>query len=259
MDRARDARAAGAGVGPARGRATTAPALGGGALRGVRWGAGAALATLAVIAGSACKALSPDFDAVIAIDVSLFDSVIDVGDTAHPRGVALNGRGDSTAATLVWSALDTTIQVIDSLAGTAVGVFPGSGRLVARVGALRSNPAVVTILAPLDSIVAVGRTVDTVIVSTPDSLSDSLQVEAFSGGISSALRRIALSIDFPAGGTGLTLVPGDTVVTGTNGIAVFRVKLTGVRPDSAVVNASATAHGTPVAGSPVRFVVEFLP
>ena len=194
--------------------------------------------------------------------MSLPDSVIDVGDTTHPRGVALNGRGDSTAATLVWSALDSTITVVDSLAGTAVGASPGPGRLVARVGALRSNPAVVTVLAPLDSIVAVGPTVDTVIVSTPDSLSDTLKIEAFSGGgasAPSAQRHIALTLHFPPGGTGVTLVPGDTIVTGVNGIAFFFVRLTGVRPDSAVVSASATAHGTPVAGSPVRFVVEFLP
>lgn len=191
--------------------------------------------------------------------MSLPDSVIDVGDTTHAHGVALNGRGDSAAATLVWTALDSTILVVDSLAGTAVGVSPGPGRLVARVGALRSNPAVVTILAPLDSIAAVGRTLDTVIVSGPDSLSDSLQVEAFGAGTASPQRRIALSLDFPPGGSGVTLVPGDTVVTGTTGIAVFQVKLTGVRPDSAVVSASATSHGTPVAGSPIRFVVEFLP
>lgn len=207
---------------------------------------------------AACKALSPDFDAVIAIEVTIPDSVIGVGDTTHPTGLALNGRGDSTAATLVWSALDTTLTV-DSLTGAAVGVSPGPGRLIARVGGLRSNPAVITVLAPLDSIVAASPTLDTVIVSTPDSLSDSLEVKAFSGGGVAAQRRIALSLDFPPGGTGVTLVPGDTIVTRSDGVAFFRVRLTGVRPDSAVVSASATSHGTPVAGSPIRFVVDFVP
>ena len=158
----------------------------------------------------------------------------------------------------MWTALDTTIRVVDSLSGAAVGVSPGPGRLVARVGALSSNPAVVNVLGTLDSIVAFGPTVDTVTVSKPDSLSDSLTIEAFSGGIASAHRRIALSIDFPPGGTGITLVPGDTIVTGPLGTKSFQVQLTGVRPDSAVITASATYHGAAVPGSP-HFVVVFQP
>ncbi len=185
--------------------------------------------------------------------------MVDVGDTLHPRAMALNGRGDSTGTTIVWSALDTTLRVVDSLSGATVGVLAGTGRLVARAGALHSNPALVTIVAALDSIAAVGPTLDTVTVSTPDSLSATLQVEAFSGGTASANRRIALSLDFPPGGSGVTLVPGDTIVTRATGIAVFQVRLTGVRPDSAVVSASATSHGAPVTGSPTRFVVVFLP
>lgn len=192
--------------------------------------------------------------------MSLPDSgVVDVGDTLHPGAVALNGRGDSTGTTIVWSALDTTLQVVDSLSGATVGVLAGTGRLVARAGALRSNPALVTIIGALDSIAAAGPILDTVFVSTPDSLSDSLKVAAFSGGTASAKRRIALSLDFPPGGSGVTLVPGDTIVTGASGIALFQVRLTGVRPDSAVVSASATSHGAPVIGSPTRFVVVFVP
>ena len=185
------------------------------------------------------------------------DSVIDIGDTTHPKGAAINGRGDSTPATLVWTALDTTIRVVDSLSGAAVGVFPGPGRLVARVGALSSNPAVVNVLGTFDSIAVAGP--DSVTVSQPDTVSDSLKVEAISGGTPSPHRKIALSIDFPSGGAGVTLLPGDTIVTGPLGTAWFRVQFTGVRPESVFVSASATYHGTPVAGSPIRFVVEFLP
>ena len=187
--------------------------------------------------------------------------MIDIGDTTHPKGVAINGRGDSTPATFVWAALDTTIRVVDSLSGAAVGVATGTGRLVARVGTLTSNPVVVNILGPLDSIKAVGSTLDTVVVSTsPDSLSDSLVVQAFSGATGSTHRKIALTIDFPPGGTGVTLVKSDTVVTvPPAGTAAFFVRLTGVRPDSAVVSATATYRGVPVIGSPTRFVVVFVP
>lgn len=190
--------------------------------------------------------------------MSLKDSVIEFGDTTYPRGVAINGRGDSTPATLVWTALDTTIQVVDSLSGATTGRTPGSGRLVARVGALHSNPVVVTVLDTLDSIAAVPPTVDTVTVSKPDSVSRMLTVEAFRGGNGTALRRIALSVDFPPGGTGITLVPGDTIVTGPQGTASFQVRLTGVRPDSATITASATYRGAAVPGSP-HYVVVFLP
>lgn len=192
--------------------------------------------------------------------MSLPDSgIITLQDTLFPHAKAIDGRGDSTSTTIVWSSLDTTLQVVDSLTGATIGVAPGTGRIVARAGTLRSNPATVTILAPLDSIIAVGRTVDTVVVSKPDSVSDTLKVEAFAGGGPASGRRIPLSLDFPPGGTGITLVPNDTIVTAPTGTAFFIVKLTGIRPDSAVVSASAMNHGTPVAGSPIHFVVVFQP
>jgi hypothetical protein len=172
----------------------------------------------------------------------------------------LNGRGDSTAATFVWSALDTTLQVVDSATGATVGHAVGSGRLLVRAGSLRSAPVTIAVLGRLDSIAAAGRTRDTVTVSTPDSLSDSLQVHAFGPAGSTSGAKIALSVAFPPGAAGLTLVPGDTLRTSATGFAVFQVRLAGARPDSAVVTASARhADGTPVAGSPVTFVVEFLP
>ena len=184
-----------------------------------------------------------------------------MGDTLRPRARAINGRGDSTAATFVWSTLDTTLQIVDSLTGVTLGRFVGPGRLVARAGGLRSNTVSITVRPPIDSIAATGPTRDTVRVSAPDSLSDSLRIQAFGPTGSTASVKIALSVAaFPPGPAGLTLVPGDTVRTNGAGIAVFQVRLTGTRPDSAVVSASARhAGGTPVAGSPVTFVVEFLP
>jgi hypothetical protein len=187
---------------------------------------------------------------------------VEAGDTLHPSARALNGRGDSVAATFAWSALDTTIEVVDSSTGATIGLIAGkTGRLLARVGTLRANPATVTVLAPLDSITATGAVRDTVIVSAPDSLSDSLQIHAFSTVTGSATgRHIDLSIDFPPGAAGLTLVPGSTISTTSSGVAVFQVRLTGTRPDSAVVTATARhADGSAVPGSPLTFVVEFLP
>ena len=161
----------------------------------------------------------------------------------------------------MWNALDTTLQVVDSVTGVTLCRFLGSGLLVARAGALRSNAVTITVRSPIDSIKPTGPTRDTVVVSTPDSLSNSLRIQAFGPAGSTASVKIALSLAaFPPGPAVLTLVPGDTVRTNGTGIAQFQVRLTGTRPDSAVVTASARhADGTPVAGSPVTFVVEFLP
>lgn len=183
-----------------------------------------------------------------------------MGDTLHPRARALNGRGDSVAADITWSALDTTLQVVNPLTGATLGRFTGTGRLLARSGTLGSSPVVITVRAGLDSVRADGPTRSTVIVSTPDSLSDSLLIHAFSQSGSTASVKVALSIAFPPGAPGLTLVPGDTVQTDQSGIATFQVRLTGVQPDSAVVTATVRrSSGTLVAGSPITFVVEFRP
>ncbi|MGH7613057.1 MAG: hypothetical protein ACREMW_03305 [Gemmatimonadales bacterium] len=256
MDRARHGRPAG----PRRAARGVPVPVGGGALRQVaRAALGAASAACAI---AACQSLSPDFDAVIAIEVVVRDSGrIEVGDTLRPTARALNGRGESTAAVFVWSALDTILQVVDSNAGTTVGRNAGTGRLQARVGNLRSNPITITILAPLDSIRPVGPGRDTITVSGPDSLSDSLTVLAFGPTGSTAGRRIAVSVTFPLPASNLTLVPRDTVPTNGSGVAVFQLRLTGgPLPDSAVVAATARrADGTLVPGSPVTFVVEFRP
>jgi hypothetical protein len=183
---------------------------------------------------------------------------VEVLDTLRPHARALNGRGDSTAAQIVWSALDTTLQVADSLAGVFVGRAPGSGRIQARAGSLVSNPVTITVVAALDSIRVTGA--DTVVVT--DSLSDSLQIQAYATpGGSTAGRTIILTITFPPGAPGLTLVPDDTVRTSSSGLAVFQVRASGItRPDTVVVSASAQhANGSPVPGSPLTFVVEFVP
>ena len=208
-------------------------------------------------------------NAIVALDVSLPDSGrVEVGDdTLVPRARALDGHGDSVAATIVWARLDTTIQVLDSFTGATVGLIGGqTGRLQARVGNLRSNPLTLTVQAPLDSITAAGPLRSTVTVSTPDSLSDSLQVQAYATPGSNALnltnRRIVFTATvYPGGTTTDTLVPRDTIRTTSGGLAVVQVRYTGgARPDSIVITATARHHdGSIVPGSPITFVVGFLP
>jgi len=191
---------------------------------------------------------------------------VEVGDTLRPSARALNGRGDSVAAQIYWSSLDTAIvPVVDSGTGATFAKAAGTGRLQARTGALRSNPQTIVVLVRLDSASAAGPIRDTITVSAPDSLSDSLAVKAWTGGATGAGaggRTVAYAATiYPPGATIVTFVPKANVQTDAGGIAVARLRLeTGPLPDSVVVTATLRRpNGTDVPGSPVRFVVEFQP
>lgn len=220
-----------------------------------------ALLTLAAV--FACK-INTDLDQPVAIDIVLPDSGrVEVTDTFRPRARALNGIGDSVQAELSWASLDTAVlAVLDSTTGVSISKTIGSARLQARTGNLFSNPQTVTVLARLDSIRVLGAARATVFAA--DSLSDSLQVQAFAlGGAIPASRRVVFTkTTFPASDSMVTLVPKDTVFTNpSTGVAVVQVRLgTGPVPDSVVVTATMQhVNRTPVQGSPLTFVVEFRP
>jgi hypothetical protein len=198
---------------------------------------------------------------VVAIEVILPDSGrVEVTDIVRPTARALNGVGDSVAAQVYWSSLDTIIAVLDSTTGVSLAQAVGSGRLQARVGALRSEPQAVVILTKLDSLVVNGPTRDT--VSLVDSLSASLQVQAFAAPVAPANRRVVYAATtFPASGPVVTFVPNDSVLTSSTGVASTRLRLlAGAIPDSVVVTATMRRpDGTAIPGSPVTFVVEFGP
>lgn len=188
---------------------------------------------------------------------------LEIGDTLHPYARALNGHGDSVAAQVYWTSLDTAIvTVVDSGTGVTFGKAVGTGRLQARFAALRSNPENVFVFARLDSASTAGPIRDTVTVSAPDSLSDSLAVKAWAGTSGAPGRPVAYTLAiYPAGATTVTFVPKATVQTDAGGIAAVRLRLTqGPVPDSVVVSAAVRRpHGTDVPGSPRLFVVEFRP
>ena len=188
---------------------------------------------------------------------------LEIGDTLRPHARALNGHGDSVAAQVYWTSLDTAIvTVVDSGTGVTFGKAIGTGRLQARFGALRSNPENVFVFARLDSASAAGPSRDTVTVSTPDSVSDSLLVKAWAGTSGAPGRPVAYTFAiYPAGATTVTFVPKAIVLTDANGITAVRLRLTqGPVPDSVVVSAAVRRpNGTDVPGSPRLFVVEFRP
>jgi len=212
----------------------------------------------------ACSKITAS-DQVVALDILLPDSGhIELGDTLRPLGRALNSRGDSIAAQIFWASLDTgTIVVLDSTTGVTVGRVVGNGRVQARVGPLRSNPQTVVVAARLDSVRAAGLVRDTVTVSTPDSLSDTLFVRVFAVDSEPPAGRQVVygATTYPASGPTVRFVRGGTVTTDGTGLAFEQLRLSpGTLPDSVVVTATVKRFtGTNVPGSPVTFVVEFRP
>jgi len=225
----------------------------------------------------ACGSLEPDFDRVVAIDVAVPDSLEQL-DTLRPRARALDGRGDSVAATILWATFDTALlAVVNETTGVMVGRKPSAtpARIQARVGTLPSNPISIRMLAAADSVVAAGATADTVTVSPTDSLSDSLKVQVadtVSGSLAGLIGRpIVWTISYATSPTSVTLVTDDTahalvavdtVKTAASGIAAVRVRLLdgAPLPDSVEVTAAARrAVGTTIPGSPATFVVRFVP
>ncbi len=211
----------------------------------------------------ACK-INTDLNQPVAIEIVLPDSGrVEVTDTFRPRALALNGVGDSVQAEFSWASLDTALlAVLDSTTGVSISKTIGSARLEARTGNLFSNPQTVSVIPKLDSIGVLGAARHTVFA--PDSLSDSLRVQAYAlGGAIPANRRVVFTkTTFPASDSLVTLPSKDTVYTNpSTGVAAVRVRLhNGPVPDSVVVTATMQhVNRTPVQGSPLTFVVEFRP
>lgn len=222
----------------------------------------------------ACK-VTTDLNQVVAVEVVLPDSGrIELTDTLLATGRALNGLGDSVGGQQIyWASLDTAIiAVLDSASGVTITKSVGVGRLQARVGDLRSNPQNVTVLARLDSMLALSAVRDTIDLAPDstgkvDSLSAPLQIAAFAtGGVPSGRRVVYRATTFAAGDTVVTFVPNDSVLTtATSTSAVGSTQLllrlhAGPVPDSVLVTATMRRlDGTQIPGSPVTFVVAISP
>ncbi|PYO70129.1 MAG: hypothetical protein DMD69_00625 [Gemmatimonadetes bacterium] len=231
-------------------------------------------------AAVACGRLGPDLDRVVAISVADVPDSLEELDTLRPIGVALDGRGDPVPATILWATFDTALlTVVNDTTGVMVARAGSAtpARIQASVGDLTSNPIAIRMLAAADTLFAAGPARDSVsLAAKPDSLSDSLKVRlqdtTATGPVDLSGRPVAFALTVypgPGGGANVALVTSDTArapvasdtVTTTTGIAVVKLRLlAGPLPDSAVVTAAARrAIGTAVPGSPITFVVRFLP
>ena len=216
----------------------------------------------AVVAVVACK-VSTNLDQVIALDITVpYGGQVEFKDTIVPGARALNGHGDSVQADFKWVSLSTNLVVLDSATGATLGDATGTGTLQAQVGPLRSNPVTVTVIPRVDSAQAIPPDRDTVIVSQPDSLSDTLSVQLFASPSAAVNRKVVFTATtYPASGPTVTFVPRDTVSSNSSGVALVQLKfLGGTVPDSVIVTASVRRpDGTPIPGPNASFVVEFRP
>jgi len=239
-----------------------------------------------LVTALSCGKFGPgDLSRTIALEVIAPDSLEEY-DSITPHARLLDGRGDSVAATIVWSLPDSADTVALTLLDTTTGRITVNhagltGRLLASAGTFVSNPVSIRTLAAADTLFPTGPTHDTTRiagVTALDSLSGPLLLEladtvtAGTGGnpiVPLAGRPIVYTLAHPPTAGPVTLVTTDTArtlaatatgVTSAAGIAFVKVRmlLPDTVPDSVVVIASARrAVGTTVPGTPATFVVRF--
>ncbi len=100
-----------------------------------------------------CTLLTADFDRIVALQIDPEDRTVVVGDTIHLAAQAVNAAGEFIAdAAIFWAIIDADSGQIgfslDTATGIVSGVQPGSGRVQARVEEIRSNPILITVVAP---------------------------------------------------------------------------------------------------------------
>jgi hypothetical protein len=231
-----------------------------------------------IVAGAGCQGYSTDFSTPVAIAIVTTQRPplkVEEFDTLRVRVRVLDRAGDSVAGRSVrLVSLNPDTLAIDSADLGLVGVRPGTGRVVAISGNLQSAPLSITVVRAPDSLAAIDSTVDTVrttdTVSAPltarllDLRTDTTQALGIAWG--DTIHFAIVSPVFASLAAATATLGNDSltaaVVTSTlapAGTASVVVRRNGSpQPDSVVVQASANrAVGTPVRGSPVRFVVHF--
>ncbi len=234
------------------------------------------VAAIGVLLG--CGTIGGDLDRVIAIQLTGdLSQSIEEGGTLQLSATALDATGNPVDdAQIFWNilAVDSTQTLgitLDSVTGLVTGLSPSTARIQARIDNLRSGPLNVTVTGAADSIAHASDSVITFAVGQTQS--PPLQVRVLdlttnpgeTLGLSGKTVRFILA-DGPSTTASITL--SDTVVVGdgsslevaslSTGVAQALISLAEApqSPDTILVDATVmTAANSPVAGSPVRFLV----
>ncbi len=242
-------------------------------LRSVRR-AGVSLGALLLVTLASCSDLSSNNDEPITLEIRTPAGLpgssppVEIGDTFVLSARALNQKGDSVPATIVWRTPDTAFLFVDSLTGRISGKQPlANARVQARTGSLISDLVTFTVLVGPDSLLIVPP--DSFRVLTTDTASVPLIAQldtlAPDGPVAGHQMVFTLTTIFGQPGDTASLSGGvmtRTVLTGSTGqptVSVYvRTIPSAARPDSVLVDVSAfRPSGAAIPGSGQTFIVRF--
>ncbi len=241
-----------------------------------------------------CSEFGTDADAAVAIEIDPIElPAIVVGDSlrdAAGQVVSLSARAFNSSNDVISSApirfyvLDTGVVALDSITGRVFGRRPGQATVIASIGGLQSERITIRVTLRPDTLFGL----DSLRRSMPFSLrgaTNSGDLRVFLGHDSLTAAGADTSVAVPnylvrfriAAPTGDSASVSDTTrvvlaneadrpsvadTTDARGIAARRLRLSAavnIVPDSVVVEATAVLpDNSPVAGSPVRFVVRIV-
>jgi hypothetical protein len=252
----------------------------------------AAVVVAAAVVG-ACSGASTAPDGIVALsfDTLPYPSIVagdtmrdSLGNAAPLSAVAYNAAGAVIANPAVrYFVLDTGVDI--SAKGYLVATTRTSGtvRVIAAASALQSLPRTVTVTRAPSAFAASGATVDTVKYVLPDAaanVSPTMTVKLTRDSSGTAVAVPGFLVTWALIFRGQTVAKSDTTLasiwddassrhsslvdtTGADGTAsrVLRVRANNLpaTADSFVVYASTRYRGAAVAGSPVKFVIQFRP
>lgn len=226
---------------------------------------------LALAFAGCTEASAPDDVVALVVLVPASGLVtVEEQDTVVVPAWAQTRDGDSVMPGITWHEFSPRgVIALDSLTGEIVGLIGGdTTRVQVRFMTLRSDPIPVRVPAAADTVRPAGAESDT--VAAGETMSQLLEVELLDlttqPGTEVPLegRLVRVAIVAPANpGVAFVNAPDSlafTDTTATSGRAGFQLarREGATAADSVMVDVSATrAVGTPVPGSPVRFVVHF--
>ncbi|MBI2407700.1 MAG: hypothetical protein HYV19_05315 [Gemmatimonadetes bacterium] len=253
-----------------------------------RWVAAAVVAAACV---GACSEVgtAPDGIVALAFDTLPYPSLVandtmrdSTGMAAPLHAVAYNADGDVIADPPVrYIVLDTGVDVSSQGYLVATTRTSGTVRVVAVAAALQSLQKTVTVTQVPSKLAASGAVVDTVRYALPDvasNVSAAMAVKLTRDSSDAVVGVPGFLVSWQLTFRGQTIAMSDTKyaslwddsqkasvvdTTANDGLASRKLRIRAdslpSTADSFVVSASAKYRGTPVAGSPVKFVIHFRP
>jgi len=252
---------------------------------------GAACIAAAVVGACSGASTAPDGIVALSFDTLPYPSIVagdtmrdSLGHAAALRAVAYNAAGSVIANPAVrYFALDTGVDI--SATGYLVATTRTSGtvRVVAAASALQSLPKTITVTKAPDRLAVSGASADTLRYALPDvasNVSKTMTVKLTRDSAGTAVAVPGFLVTWALTFRGQTIAKSDTTLasiwddassrrsslvdtTGADGTAsrVLRVRANNLpaTADSFVVSATTRYRGAAVAGSPVKFVIQFRP